>query len=141
MRTFQKSEIQAIINTHRGFSDCIIEEFKWKHFGTTMELKIRYIYDQNGHIPKSMDDWHTLVLSFHLVQKLRISNALTQTMCNEPERLNWGFNEIALIKLEDNPELLTPFKEFITPFHHIVILWESERRIDIVFSELEIPEI
>lgn len=141
MTTSDKNEIREIINGHKGFSECIIEKFLWKHFGTTIELTIRYIYDQDGYIAKSMDDWRVLVLNFHLVQDLRISNALTEPMCNALERLNWGFNEIALMKLEDNPELLTPFKEFITPFHHIAILWENARRVDIVFSKLEMPKI
>lgn len=138
MRLSQQHEIQELLNQHHSFSECIIADFDWARFGTEVELTLRYIYDDDGHIYKSMDDWRTLVLRFLLVQELRISNGLTQTMCNRPEQLNWGFSEIALMKLVENSELAEPFRELSMPFHHMSILWETERRIDIVFSEIEI---
>ncbi|MGH7495431.1 MAG: hypothetical protein ACREOO_23990 [bacterium] len=140
MKTSNIVEIREIIEVHRGFSECILEDIIWKNFGITVEFTIRYIYDNYGRILKSMDDWQILVLRFNLVQELRISNALKQAMCNEPERLNWGFNEIALTRLENDSRLIYPFREFDIPFHHIAILWENERRIDIVFSEMELPQ-
>jgi hypothetical protein len=140
MKFSEKNEIKKVINDHNGFSESIIVDFKWKEFGTTIELTIRYVYDDSGRVPKSMDDWRVLGLQFNLVQELRVSNALTNAMCKKPEELNWGFNEIALMKLEDNPNLLAPYRQFSLPFHHVAILWENERRIDIVFSALEIPE-
>ena len=52
--------------------------------------------------------------------------------------MNWGMNEIALIRLEDDENMLAPYRDLPLEHHHVAVLWEDDRRIDIVFVHLEI---
>jgi catechol-2,3-dioxygenase len=58
-------------------------------------------------------------------------------MLRNPESINWGLNEVALLRVIDDQES-KPDKVSTPPLTHVAFLWESNRRIDVVFAELEV---
>ena len=68
-----------------------------------------------------------------------MSNALNSKMLRNPESINWGLNEVALVKVVD--DRLQIYEHSPVPLTHLAFLWEGERRIDVIFSELESPSL
>jgi hypothetical protein len=65
---------------------------------------------------------------------------MNASMLAEPERMDWGISEVASIRLEEDSLFLSKYRHLAIPFHHLTCWWENDRRIDIVFSELEIMD-
>jgi hypothetical protein len=84
-------------------------------------------------------EWEELAIEFHIVQELTILNAFNASNCAEPERVNWGHNEIALLSLENDPTHLAPYEGLPIQFLHLVFRWEwHEQRIHVVFHGLKV---
>lgn len=134
MRTSESKHIEKFLIEHRGFAECIIEEFLLTDYGTTFEVAINYIWDATGKLRSNIDEPQTIVLRFKLIQELHINNALTGQMLRHPEDINWGLNEIARIKLvSDTVEAGSEYS-----FIHLVFVWEGDRRMEVIFSEFEV---
>lgn len=85
----------------------------------------------------NLNERNDIILRFHLVQELQMFNALTASMLEDPKSINWGLNEVALLKvIEDGAS--KPDKTSAMPFNRLAFLWEGERRIEILFVELEV---
>ena len=136
MRTSESKDIEKFLIEHRGFAECIIEEFLLTDYGTTFEVAINYIWDATGELRPNIDESQRIVLRFRLVQELHINNSLTEQMLRHPENINWGLNEIARIKHVGNKVEAGSEHSFI----HLVFVWEGDRRIDVVFVEFEVLE-
>jgi hypothetical protein len=134
MRTSESKNIEKFLIEHRGFAECIIEEFLLTDYGTTFEVAINYIWDTTGELRSNIDEPQTIVLRFRLVQELRINNALTEQMLRHPQDINWGLNEIAGIKIVSNAVEAGSEHSFI----HLAFVWEGDRRIEVIFSEFEV---
>ena len=134
MRTSEVKNIEKFLIEHRGFEECIIEEFHLTDYGTTFEVAINYIWDATGQLRANLDEPQTIVLRFRLVQVLHIDNAFTQQMLRYPGEINWGLNEIARIKLVNDPVEVGSERSFI----HLRFVWEGDRKIDVVFLEFEV---
>jgi len=68
-------------------------------------------------------------LRFSSVNRLVIDNELSSSAIDEPEMINWGFNEISKINL-----LETTSSKFL----QVEILWETKRKILIEFSNMDL---
>lgn len=131
MKTMKLQEIQDFISKNNNFSECVIESISFKDFATTCQVRLNNIWDSNtGDIRADLEMPNLVCLEFRTVWRTTIFNALTDAMRLNPERLNWGFNEIATteVKQVDNTSL-PGFKSF-------KFLWESERYIEVIFEEL-----
>lgn len=138
MRYDDKDRISRVLEEYNNLSECILLECNLKNYGMTVELVFNYIWEDNGTVRSNLKSQEILVLTFHIVQELHIRNVLSDIVCINQEEINWGINEIALVKIENDQNFLCPYQSLSIPFNHIVIFWEDERRIDIVFSALEI---
>ena len=78
------------------------------------------------------------MIRFHVVGEIHLKNGLNDSQLTHPHLMNWGMNEIALIEIQDDREIMRPYMNSPVELHHAAVLWESDRRIDIVFSELAI---
>jgi hypothetical protein len=138
MRTSNRKEIEAFLNEHKDFSECIIEELALKDYGTTLDVVFNYIWTDTGEVRPNLNERNAIVLRFRLVQELHINNALNSSMLRNPESINWGLNEVALVQLVKDDSASQTSNPPPAALNHLALLWEGERRIDIVFSELEV---
>ena len=138
MRLLKVTQMIKILEQYHQLAECILLEINWTHYGTTAELAFNYVWTDEGKIRSHLEQEERLVLKFKWVQEFHIKNALNNAMLAQPERINWGLNEIAFVKIEENEAFLKNYRFLSIPFHHAAILWEDERRIDIVFGDLEV---
>ena len=134
MRTTESIDIQKFLIEHKGFAECIIEEFRLTDYGTTFEVALNYIWDATGQLRSNIDEPQRIVLRFRLFQELKINNSLNEQMLRHPEDINWGLNEIACIKLVGDKVEAGAEHSFI----QLAFVWEGNRRIDVVFLEFEV---
>lgn len=137
MKKTEKRDIENFFHDHKGFSECIIEELVLKDYGTTFEVVFNYVWTDSGELRPNFNHRNDIVLRFHLVQQLQICNALTASMLRNPESINWGLNEVALLKVIDEHASQADETSW-PPLTHVAFLWEGDRRIDVVFVELEV---
>lgn len=129
----EAEEIEAFLRQHNAFAECIIEELALKHYATTLEVVINYIWDDDGGIRSNLDESRRILLRFQLVEALNIKNGLTLAMLKHPEDMNWGMNEIALVELTMDAE--TERSE--VGYKHLTFFWEGDRRMDVIFVNFE----
>ena len=137
MKKSEKRDIERFFHDHKDFSECIIEELVLKDYGTTLEVVFNYVWTDSGELLPNLNEPNDVVLRFHLVQQLQICNALTASMLRNPESINWGLNEVALLKVI-NDHASQADETSSPPLTHVAFLWEGDRRIDVVFVELEV---
>lgn len=134
----QQMVMHDLLQKYNNFDECIILEVRLRDYQTTLELLINYIWDDQGNIRPNLDDLDLVVVRFQLVQEIHISNDLNSAKLIEPERMNWGMNAISLIRIKDQESKLAPYRGLPVSFHHAAISWESARRIEVVFAQLQI---
>lgn len=136
MKAKSKVEIKELLESYHNLSECVIEQINWTDFGTTVEVVFDYIWTDDGRIRPDLEHPENVTLKFRLVQEFRMHNALNAAMCAHPEEMGWGLNEIAVARVND--DVYDQYRFLPVPFNHVAFLWEDERRIDIIFSELEV---
>lgn len=132
------SGINHQIETLNDLKECILLDVAWRNQGTTIELRFNYIWDEQKEVRASLDSEDVVVLRFHSVQEFHVKNDLNDFMLKEPDYLNWGLSEIAKVVVEKDSTILAHYKTPVVSMHHIAVRWEGERRIDIIFSGLEV---
>jgi hypothetical protein len=137
MRTSDGGDIARILDGYHGLSECVIESVLLKDYGTTVEIGFDYIWDDEGNVRKDLDRVKELTLRFRIVQVFHMENALNASMSRHPENINWGLNEVALVRVVSD-DSLPAYAALSVPFNRVDLLWEDERRITLIFSELEV---
>lgn len=130
------TNIQEILNKYNNFQECILENINFCDFGTTVSLTFNYIWDENKLIRKDLDKSKLIILTFNQIQEFHLENGLTEFIINSPSKINWGINEISLIRLNERSQLLDKYNFSNVKFHHISILWESKRQLNIIFHSI-----
>jgi hypothetical protein len=138
MKLNHKEEIEACLKQHKNFSECIIEELALKDFGTTLDVIFNYIWTDSGELRPDLDKPTNIGLRFRVVQELHINNSLNSSILEHPESIDWGLNEVALVQVVKDDSALRACEDLPAPLNHVEFLWEGERRMDVVFSELEV---
>jgi hypothetical protein len=131
-------QISDYLKQHRLFAECIVEDVLWQHYGTIIDIVIQYIWLDDGTVRPAYLPRVSKTLRFHVVQELRLVNGLNVHTSLRPDAINWGLSEVAAVRLLDDEGLLNKYRHLPISAHHIALLWEGTRRIDIVFSTLEI---
>jgi hypothetical protein len=137
MKTNEKEQIEKLLDSYHSLSECVIETISLSDYGTTVEVVFNYIWDEEGNVRGDLERPKELVLRFRIVQEFHLANALNAYMCEFPREINWGLNEISRAALLSD-DSLNRYGSLPIPFQHMVFYWEGERRLDIIFSELEI---
>ena len=131
--------MENLLTKYNHFEDCILLDVRWKQWGYSLELVFNYIWNEKGVIRGNLDiAEERVVVRFSAVQEFLVRNQWNDSLLTEPDLMNWGSGEVSLIRLENSESLLEKYGSRPVPFYHAAILWESERRMDVVFSELEI---
>lgn len=127
----------AYLNRHRDFEECVLEEVRWRHFGTVIDLVFDYIWTDEGAVRPEYIPPTSKTIRLHGVQELHVYNALSEYMTLHPEELSWGLSEVSSVRLVDDQQVLAAYRFLALPLHHLRCNWEGERRIDVVFVTME----
>ncbi len=122
----------------QNFAECILVDLRNSQFATEWTLQFNYVWDDKGKIRKNLDEEVLIALRFGVVQEFRLSNALTESMRQNMGDLNWGMGEVADVQICDPNSMSDQYQNPRIPFHHVICRWETDRRIDIVFSTLTV---
>lgn len=133
-----KTEIGALLEQHRSFEECLLREIRTTRFGTAVELRFDYVWDDDDPDGDSVAaDPRPVTLRLDVVREIRFVTALPAGILAEPERADWGLTEVALVRLEDSSDLLAAHRaRSDVTLHHLVIEWEGDRRLDLIFERL-----
>jgi len=130
--------IADYLSQHRAFEECILEDIRCRHYATVVDLVFDYVWSSDGSLRSEFEQPDRRVLTFHNVQEFRLFNALTEHMVLHPEELNWGMNEVALVRVVSESTVIGKYEQLPIPIHHVRCQWEGDRRIDIIFGSLEV---
>lgn len=130
--------IDLLLKKYNNFEECTIKSISISDYGLKVEIVVDYIWENKNGIKEIGPNKNLVLMKFTGVQELLIRNNFNDDMINYPTELNWGINEFSLVKLENNPDILAKYQNSMYNFKHLAFLWEDERRIDIVFINLEI---
>jgi hypothetical protein len=132
------AEMQDILEQHRSFEECLLRELRTTHFGTAVELRFEYIWDDDeadGHLVA--DEPRPVTLRLESVHEIRFLTALPAGVLAQPERAGWGLTEVALVRLDDSSKLLEAHRaQSERLLHHLVVEWEGDRQLDLIFERL-----
>lgn len=120
------------------FPECIVRGIQVDNHYTEVEIAVDYVWDANGGI---LETPLIVPLRFQVVQAFSIVNALNKWQVEAMERLDWGFDEFALIRISGHE--LTPVHPYSASgtYTRAEFVWEGDRRIEIVFKRLTVPDI
>jgi hypothetical protein len=135
--------IQERLGELNYLGECVLREVRLLYYQTTLELVFNNIWTPERTVRSNLEEEERVTLRFHLVQEVRVRNELNASQLSDPELMNWGLNEISQVQIQDDPRFLAHYSGLPIGFHHAAVLWEgsrkeSTRRIDIVFSQVEI---
>lgn len=136
----QTSDIKHVLESVHNLREGILTNVIWEGEGTTLSLYFNSVLDKDGNIRLDLEREKVIMLKFELVQEFHLVNALNDFMLKNPGLLNWGLSEVAMVTVVENSTKLKSYESPIVPLNHIVLLWEGERRIDIIFSRLTVEE-
>lgn len=137
MKTNSSEEIARALADYNNLQECVIETMALEDYGTTVKIVFNYIWNERGEVREDLDQVRRLIVRFRRVQRFHLENALNPHMSEFPEELNWGLNEIAAMRPVEGDDLAA-YRDFPVPFHRMEIVWDSGRRIDLIFSEVEV---
>jgi hypothetical protein len=137
-----KEEISLLLSKYKNLQECILLRIEWLDYFKTVEITINNVWDGEGRIRKDLEHEEPIVLRFRLVQEFLFNAGLNEAMSLDPDKINWGINEIAFIKMNENSPLVKKYESLPIEYSHTMIEWEKgiNRRIDVVSAELEIIE-
>ena len=136
-------EIKEMLSKYRFFGECIIEEFRWTNFGTSLVVVFNYIFDAQGRIRKNLSTPLLVAMQFDCMQRLYINNGIRDSLCQEIERINWGWAEVAGVDVDDHSPLLATYVGWTMRFHSVTFSWEgkTDHKIRVVFARMSIKPI
>lgn len=133
-----QAEMEELLEEHRSFEECLLQEVRTARSGTAVKLYFAYIWDDDD--PGGglvADEPRTVTLCLESLREIRFLTALPPGVLAEPERADWGLTEVALVRLEESSELLTAHRaRSDAPLQHLVVEWEGDRRLDCIFERL-----
>ena len=122
-------EIKDCFVKYKNFQECIIENIRFADYFTTIEIDINNIWTNDGRIRNNLDTKKEIVqLRFKRLNNFKIFNDLNDRILSELDKINWGFNEVALARLEPTEN----------NFIKVLFQWENNRVIEIIFKDLEL---
>lgn len=139
MRLESVAEIKRAIDGLRGLSECLLDDVRWRAYGSVVDLVFNNVWTPAGEVRRDVGTrGDPVVLRCHLVHHLSLHGALTDAQVLQPGEIRWGLSEVAVVRVRGDSPLSKTLASIPLPVHHIEVLWERARRLDVVFSYLEI---
>jgi hypothetical protein len=135
-----RAEIQAILDRYRRFEECLLRGLRLSHFALKLELEFEYIWERAAD-----DRWRvavepsTVVLALEPVEQALISLRVPAGILEEPSRADWGLTEVAVVRVEE-PSDVSAWATSSRHRHKLVVAWERDQQIDVVFRRLHVDE-
>jgi len=134
--TEEPGYVGSALSKLNNLVNCVCLKANFLNFCTTLELIFEYEFPPHEHTALIEHNTGLLIARFINVQNVSYKTAVFDDFCL-PE-LDW---ELGLIKniqlLSDSPEL-SQIGSLSLLFNHVCIEWKNKRRMDIIFSGLEI---
>lgn len=128
-------DAQAALRRYRSFEECLLDDVRWLRFGSQIDLVFNYVWDEGGQVrDRVLEEPRLVTVRCFGVQELMLSNHLTQAMLDEPDRLNWGLSEVAVVRFE--PRRLDGGDGV-----QVAVLWEGGRALHVIAAGLEVAEV
>lgn len=113
------NDAKNIIDGFNEFQECVITEITFENFLNSVKVGILNIWDKNKNIKSDIQhDKDVVYVIFKKVSRFKIENYLTETMLRNLDKVNWGINEFALLKVEKERNNLLKF----------IFVWENDLR-------------
>lgn len=139
MRVNGDNDIRRLLKEHGNFAECVIEQMTLSDYGTTFTVVMSCDWAQRSRRQEDESSPPIFIsFSFRLVQELHVTNALNAAMLTIPESLNWGMNEVSAVQVVEENPIFWPNPHQDRRFSRVAFLWEGGRRIDVVFSDLDV---
>lgn len=131
-----RAEIVKVLERYRSFEECLLKEVRTVCFGTGVELRFDYIWsDEDPEGELVSDNPRPVTLRLDVVHDVRFVTALPPGIHTGPERANWGLSEVALVRLKNPSDVGEAHRgRSDVPLCHLVVDWEGDRRLDVVFE-------
>lgn len=134
-------EIATALERLHNLAECLLQDLRLIAFGSAIELSFKYIWTADGRVHRDLDAFDEVVyLRLHLVHEMALHGALTEAQLLHPDQINWGLQEVAVVRLASADAEGGRFAHIPFPVHHLEVLWEGERRLDFYFSYLEVDD-
>lgn len=133
--------IDDMLARYRYFNECLLREGRLVRCGLDFELAFDYIWDDAD--PKGTRlarEFRQVVLVLQNVRLISVDNVLPAGILENPDRADWGLTEVALVRPENPSSLLGRLPTSEPYLCHVVVLWETDRRIDVVFASMTVTE-
>lgn len=131
------NEYKELLKKYKDFQECVLLGIEWKNFGLTVDFVFDYFWAKEKE-KDNIDKEYPVIVRFNLIQEIHIIRDLNAQVIKNPEEVNWGINEISKISIEETEEVLSRYKNLPKPFYLAIIYWEKRRKIEIIFSDMEI---
>lgn len=116
------------------FQECIILNVRWLQYGYTFEIDFNMIWDENGKLRQDINETKLVTLNMIGVQEIFFNNSFSYSQLKNPEKMNWGMNEISRISVE----LMDNEAHLELQFYRLRIHWEQSRAITIKCLDFEV---
>jgi hypothetical protein len=134
------SEIRDALSRYKFLQECILTNVNFVNHLADVDISFNYIYDVNGNFRTDMNRNQIVTLRLSLIQWFQMNGGLTSNQLLYPEKMDWGSSEVSIVRISSDSALLKEHVSLNIRLHHLEILWETNRRIDIIFSTMEIFE-
>ncbi len=127
-----------LLTHYNQFQECLLLDIRWLRYGFTLELVFDYIWQAPGILRPNLDAEERVLVTLQAVQEMHIVNDWADENLERPEDIPWGVSEIAIMYVEHNSPLIAKYQTPLPQYHHLILAWESDRRIEIVCGEIHI---
>lgn len=137
--TSDATTIDEVLEQYRFFDECLLREVRSRHFGTALDLQFDYIWDDTDPARARLaDEFRRVTISLGLVREVQLVNDLPMRIIEEPARAGWGLTEVSLVRREQASALLSKHRAAgDEKLQHLVVRWESNQQIDVIFQRFE----
>jgi hypothetical protein len=134
------SSISSALEKYRFFQECLLQTARLAHFGTSLDLELGYVWDDKTDSDVVASTPRPVLVRLWGMQETTIVTDLPASVLDDPAQANWGLTEIAMMHVLPQSDLLAKHHDSGRPLYHLAVEWETHRRIDSIFAQLEVVD-
>ena len=132
--------LQAVFNrldSINWLQECIIIDVRWLQYGYIFEIDFNNIWANHNKIRANLEQIDLVTVRMKGVQKITFIHAFNKSNLENPQKMNWGKNEISRMKVEESNKTNDAFSEQ-TNYYVVQFRWETKRVIEVLCLEFDI---
>jgi hypothetical protein len=131
----KRQEAEEGLRRHRNLEECLLEDVRWRRYGSEIHLVFNSVWDESGELrARILEEPRHVEIRGLGVHELELVNNLSRGMVENPEQLNWGLAEVAVVRLED---ARVGDQDAV----QAVVQWDSERSLRILAADVRLLEL